>query len=188
MKKTFRKKVILSFLTIIALTGFFSTFVGVKLIDKSIVPRIQDKVRVDLNSAREIFQGSISDIQDVIRLTSTRFFIKEDIINNNMDGLSIELEKFRQKESLDILNLTDSEGTVLLRTANPKADGDNQASNELIKKILTEKKVIASIEILSKEELLREGKDLAERAYTKVISASELWRNCFERYRQESVA
>lgn len=174
MKITFRKKVILSFLTVIGITGFFATFVGIKLIDKSIVPRIQDKVRVDLNSAREIFQGRIADIQDVIRLTSARFLIKEGILNGDRERLSVELEKIKQKESLDILNLTDSEGTVLLRTANPKTEGDSQASNELIKKILTEKKVIASTEILPKEELMREGKDLAERAYTKVIATPEL--------------
>jgi len=62
----------------------------------------------------------------------------------------------------------------LLRTANPKAEGDSQAYNELIKRVLTEKNVIASIEILSKEKLIREGKDLAERAYTKVIATPEL--------------
>lgn len=173
MKITFRKKVILSFLTVIGITGFFAAFVGIKLIDKSIVPRIQDKVRVDLNSAREIFQGTVADVQDVIRLTSTRFFIREGILNNNIEGLSVELEKIRQKESLDILNLTDPVGIVLLRTRNPKAKGDSQASNELVKKVLTEKNVIASTEILSKEELIREGKDLTGRAYTKVIAAPE---------------
>jgi len=173
MRITFRKKLILSFLAVIGITGFFATFVGIKLIDKSIVPRIQDKVRFDLNSAREVFQVRTADIQNVIRLTSARFFLTEGISNSDRERLSVELQKIRQRESLDILNLTDSEGTVLLRTANPKAEGDSQASNELIKKILTEKKVIASTEILSKEELIREGKDLAERAYTKVITTPE---------------
>jgi len=171
MRTTFRKKLILSFLAVIGITGFFATFVGIKLIDKSIVPRIQDKVRVDLNSAREIFQGRIDDLQDVIRLTSTRFFLKEGVLNR--ERLSVELQKIRQKESLDILNLTDSEGIVSLRTANPKAERDSQAYNELIKRVLTGKNVIASIEILSEEELIREGKYLAERAYTKVIATPE---------------
>jgi two-component system NtrC family sensor kinase len=171
MKIKFRKKLILSFLAVIGITGFCATFVGIKLIDKSIVPRIQDKVRVDLNSAREIFQGRIADIQDIIRLTSTRFFLKEGILNR--ERLNVELQKIRQKESLDILNLTDSEGTVFLRTANPEAKGDSQVYDELIKRVLTKKIVISSIEILSKEELIREGEGLAERAYTKVITASE---------------
>jgi len=174
MKIRFRKKVILSFLTVIGITGFFATFVGIKLIDKSIVPRIQDKVRVDLNSAREIFRGAEADIRNVIRLTSTRFFIRESILSNDLKRLNAELQKVKQKETLDILNLTDHEGTVLLRTRNPNQEGDNQTSNELIKRVLTEKNVIASTEILSREELTREGKDLAEQAYTKIIATPEL--------------
>jgi two-component system NtrC family sensor kinase len=170
MKITFRKKVILSFLAVIAVTGLFSTFVGIKLIDKSIVPRIQDKVRLDLNSAREIFQGRISDVQDVIRLTSTRFFLRDSVLNGDIERLMLELQNIRQKESLDILNLADSKGAVLLRTASAKIKGDNQAFNNLIKEVLAEKKVIASVEVLSREELIRENNDLAARAYTKIIT------------------
>jgi two-component system NtrC family sensor kinase len=174
MKITFRKKLILSFLAVIGITGFFATFVGIKLIDKSIVPRIQDKVRVDLNSAREIFRGAEADIRNVIRLTSNRFFVRESILSNDLKRLNAELQKVKQKETLDILNLTDHEGTVLLRTRNPNQKGDNQTYNELIKRVLTEKNVIASTEILSREELTKEGKDIAERAYTKIIATPEL--------------
>jgi len=40
-------------------------------------PRVQSEVRVHLNTAHEIFQGTITDVSDVIRLTSNRFFIKD---------------------------------------------------------------------------------------------------------------
>jgi len=173
MKITFRNKVILSFLTVISITGFAATFVGIKLIDKSIVPRIQDKVRVDLNSACEVFQTTVTHIQDIIRLTSSRFFLKESITDNNIDELNAELQKVRQEESLDILNLTDAKGTVLFRAANPNEKGDSQASNELIKRVLAEKKSIVSTEILLKEELIREGEALAAQAYTKVVATPE---------------
>jgi len=169
MKITFRKKVILSFIAVIGITGLFATVVGTKLIDKSIVPRIQDKVRVDLNSAREIVQGTMADIQDIIRFTSTRFFLKEAILTNDINGLSAELQNVRQQESLDILSLTDAEGIVLLRTRNLKAKGDSQASNELIKRVLSEKKAIASVEVLTKEDLAKESEKLVGRAYTKII-------------------
>lgn len=174
MKITFRKKVILSFFIVIGITGLFATFVGIKLIDKSIVPRIRDKVRLDLNAAREIFQGTIMDIQDVVRLTSTRFFIREGFLNKDIGRVEAELRNIRRKESLDILSLTDSTGSVLLRTANPKEKGDNQTLMELVKKVLAEEDVVASIEILSKEELIMEGKGLAERAYTKVLGTAEV--------------
>ena len=173
MKMTFRKKVILSFLAVISITGGFATVVGIRLIEKSIVPRIQDKVRVDLNSAREIFQGTVVDIQNVIRLTSARFFLKEGILNDDIATLKAELQNVLQKETLDILNLTDSKGTVVLRITNPKEKGDNQTSNELIKRVLAEKSVKASIEIFSERELTREAKNLADRAYMKVFATPE---------------
>lgn len=171
--KTFRNKVILSFFAVIAITGFCTTIVGVKLIDKSIVPRIRDKVRVDLNSAREMFQATVTHVQDIIRLTSSRFSLKESISDNNISELNAELQRVKQEESLDILNLTDAKGTVLVRTTNPNERGDSQAYSELIKKVLAEKRSIASTEILSKEELIREGEALATRAYTKVVATSE---------------
>jgi two-component system NtrC family sensor kinase len=174
MKITFRKKVIISFLVVISITGLSATVVGIKLIDKSIVSRIRDKVRLDLNSAREIFQGKTTDIQNIIRLTSTRFFLREGILEKDIGGLETELQNIRQKESLDILNLTDSAGIVLLRTANLEEKGDNQASNELVKKVLAEKDAVASIEILSRNELMREGEELADRAYTKIIATTDL--------------
>ncbi|MBW1701822.1 MAG: cache domain-containing protein [Deltaproteobacteria bacterium] len=173
MKITFRNKLISSFFIVIAITGAFSTFIGIKLIDKSIVPRIQDKVRVDLNSAREIFQGTIDDIQDVIRLTSISFFLRERILNNDMEGLISELQKIRLRESLDILNLTDPEGNILLRTRNSEEKGNNQAFKEVIKRALNGRSVVKSTEIISEEELMKEGEILARRAYTKIIATSD---------------
>ena len=157
---------------VIGITGVCSTVVGIKLIDKSIVPRIQDKVRVDLNSAREIVQGIISDIQNIIRLTSTRFFLKECILTNELNSLSVELQNVMQQESLDLLNLTDANGVILVRTRSPNSKGDSQASNELIKRVLSERKAVASVEILSKEDLAKESEELAGRAYTKIILAA----------------
>lgn len=169
---TFKNKLIFSFLIVIVITGGFSTFIGIKLIDKSIVPRIQDKVRVDLNSAREIFEGTMDDIQDVVSLTSIRFFLREGILNNDMEGLNSELQKIRLRESLDILNLTDPEGNILLRTRNPEEKGNSQAFKGVIKSVLNGRSVITSTEIISDEELRKEGENLARRAYTKIIAAS----------------
>ena len=173
MKITFRNRLIFSFLIVIVITGAFSTFIGIKLIDKSIVPGIQAKVRVDLNSGREIFQGTIDDIQDVISLTSIRFFLRERILNNDMERLNSELQKIRLRESLDILNLTDPEGNILLRTRNPEEKENNQAFKEVIKRALNGRSVITSTEIISEEELMKEGETLARRAYTKIIATSD---------------
>jgi len=168
MKLSLKKKIFVSFFTVIILTSFFTTFVGLRLIGKSI-PIIQHEVSLDLNSAREIYLEAVEEVRNAIRFTSIRFFIKDAISAGDINGLAAKLEEIRQSESLDILNITDSEGKIILRARNPEEKGSCQAPWEIVKKALTEKNVTVSTEIFSKEELIKEGEELAAMAYTRII-------------------
>ena len=75
-----RSKILISFLVVIASIGIVCTWIGVRLIGVEVIRQTQDKVRVDLNSAREIYQNRLHHINDVIRLISHRTFVK-DILN-----------------------------------------------------------------------------------------------------------
>jgi len=158
----------LAFLSVIGVTGFFSTLVGIKLLDQSVVPRIQENVIADLKSGREMLQGTMTNVRDVVRLTSTRSSLKQGMLRGDLEALGLELQKVVKQESLDILNLTDATRAVLLRATNPKATGDSQAANPLVQAALTEKKTLVSTQILTKEQLLRENGDLADRAYVEI--------------------
>jgi hypothetical protein len=46
------------------------------------------------------------------------------------------LSRVRQREGLDILTVTDSRGTVFVRTRNPSVKGDAQAADVLIQKAM----------------------------------------------------
>lgn len=172
MRLTFRQRMALGFLSVIGVTGFFSTLVGIRLIDQSVVPRIQENVIADLKSAREMLQGTMTNVRDVVRLTSTRSFLEDGILRGDMESLGQGLRKVVKEESLDILNLTDATGTVLLRATNPQVKGDSQASNPLVWRALTEKETLVSTQILTKEQLLRENSDLADRAYVEISPTS----------------
>jgi len=174
MKISLKKKIFLYFITVIIMTGFLISYVGIKFIGKSIAPRIQDNVRLELNSAREIYKESLEKVQNVIRLTSIRFFIKDGMLDGDINGLTEKLEEIRQNESLDILNLTDPEGRMLLRAKNPKEKADNKALKEIIRKVLTDKNAIVSTEILSKDELLKEGEELANQSYIRIIPSQHM--------------
>jgi len=167
MNLSLRNKLFISFLAVIIITGSFSTFVGIRLIGGSIT-MVQDKVRLDLNSAREIYRAAVDDVKNIIHFTSIRFFIKDAFLGENVEGLKENLEEIRKNESLDFLTLTDPEGKVLLRAGNPEERGDSKAHHELINRVLDDKAVVASTEIISREELLKEGKELAARAYMQI--------------------
>jgi two-component system NtrC family sensor kinase len=169
MKISLRTKLALSFLTVIIISGFFTTFAGLYLIENTIVKQAQDKVRVDLNSAREIYEQKIKDVKEIIRLTATRVLLFETLRGGNIPAVRRQLEKVRKEEALDILTVTDTDGRVILRLRNPKIVGDDQSNDKLLKKVFLEKKEYASTMIIAKEELLKEGEDLAQRAHIKYI-------------------
>lgn len=169
MKISLRTKFGAGFLVVIIITGSVAIWAGVHLIGNRIVSQAQKKVQMDLNSAREIYQRKVDDIRTLMRLTAIRFFIKDALISGNIKELNKKLKSIREKEGLDILTLTDNKGKVIVRTRNPQVVGDNESEDELVKKVLMEKKVVASTQIVPGEELLKEGKDLAERAYMRFI-------------------
>lgn len=153
----------------VLVTGIVTAIIGVHSIGDRIVKQAQEKVRIDLNSAREVYQENIKEVLTSIRLTAVRFFIKDALLHNEIDPIKVELETIRKRESLDVLNLTDKSGVVLVRTRNPTVYGDSQADDELISRVLSEKEVVASTQIISEEELKKEGDELVERAHLRFI-------------------
>jgi len=164
-----RSKLVISFLAVIVICGLVATIVGTHLIGTGIVNQAQDKVRNDLNSARQIYWEEIENLKDVVRFTALRFFMKDAIADNDLETLKEQLEQIRTAESLDVLTLTDQSGRVIVRSRNPDICGDNQAPDQLVGRVLSSEDVIASTVIVPREELIKEGVDLAEQAYMKFI-------------------
>ncbi len=169
MKVSLKTKLIVSLVLVVLISGIISIIVGVRLIGDGIIKQAQDKVRLDLNSAREVYQTESENIKRTIRLNALRYFIKEAIVRNDRNKLIKELQKIRENESLDILNLVDKNGSVLVRSRNSTVYGD-YLDDEIVNLALSEKQPVVSTQILSKEELEKENKNLVEQARIKLIS------------------
>ena len=169
MKRSLRTKLIISFLAVILLCGLVATLVAVRLIGTGIINQAQDKVRIDLNSARHIYQDEIQDVKAILRLSAQRFFIKDALLEKDIETLKGKLEEIRKRESLDILTLTDENGWVIIRSRNPSVNGDNQAHDELVSRVLSGMEVIGVTVIVPRKELVKEVEDVAEQAYMKFI-------------------
>ncbi len=163
-----RTKLILSFSMVIIVGVFLSTIVGVSLIGNTIVKQAQDKVRLDLNSAREVYQEESNSIKHTIRLTAIRFFMKDAILKSDRERLKAILQKIRVDESLDILTLTDKTGRVIVRAHNPVIYGD-QLNDEIVDWVLSKRQVIASTQIISREDLEKQGNDIASQSRIELI-------------------
>lgn len=164
MKYSLRTRFIISFSIVVLITGFVTTWVGVHLIGDMIIKQAQDKVRVDLNSAREIYQENLRKVKDVIRLTAGRLFLRGSLVSGDIDLMKVELKKVREQESLDVLTIVDKNGRVIFRSSNSGVSSDSQLNDEIVRRALLNKGVIASTEIIPEEELRKEGEYLAERA------------------------
>ena len=148
-------KLILAFILIIVFISAIYMVVGVQIISDRFVAEAQDKVRNDLNAAREIYLGELTQINDAIRFTSERFFLREALQTGNFEQAIDELVRIKEEEGLDVLTVTDKYGYVLLRTGNLEVAGDNQGHNRLVRTVLLyEDQPVSSTVIVSKDDLL----------------------------------
>jgi two-component system NtrC family sensor kinase len=173
MKASLKTKLVTSFLAVILICGLVATVVGTRLIGTGVIRQAQDKVRNDLNSAREIYRHESEDLKDKVRLTALRFFIKDALLKNDVNTLTEELGSIRKAESFDILTLTDNKGRVLVRSRNPSVCGDSQAGDDLISYVLSSGQAVAATAIVEAEELRKEGEDLAEQACIEFIPTAK---------------
>jgi len=162
-------KLVLSFLLIVAFISTVYMIVGVRLIGDRIVAEAQDKVRHDLNAARELYLGNLDHINDIVRVTADRFFLREALLSGNLEDAYHELQRVRIQEGLDVLTLTDQGGNVLLRTAFYDQGGDNQNHDVIIRNVLENEESAASTVIVSGEDLERESPLLRKKAYFEFI-------------------
>ena len=162
-------KLVLSFLIIVVFIITIYMIVGVQLISNRIVSEAQDKVRHDLNAARELYLSNLEQINSVVRTNANRFFLRDALLTGNFSEAYHELQQVRQGEGLDVLTLTDETGEVILRTSFFDNTGDNQADNELIKAVMEYNVPVSSTLLVSGEELNQESPLLANQAHISFI-------------------
>jgi two-component system NtrC family sensor kinase len=163
-----RTKLVLSFLIVILIGGLLSLIFGSRLVKNTLIDQAQAKVKHDLAAAWMVFHEKLNDIKEIVRITAEREGVKEAIRENNKDKLLKYLGRVREENRLDILTLTDHRGIVIVRTRNPEAVGDDESMDEIIK-LAPKRGVLAYPQIVPREELIKEGEDLADQAYMEFI-------------------
>jgi len=159
-----RTKIILIFLIIIIFGGLISLIIGSRLIKNTLINQAQLKVKHDLAAAWMVFNEKLNDLKEVVKLTASRESLHILIENNQMEKILNDLNMIREEYDFDFFSLTDAEGKVIIRSQNPDSVGDDRSEDEIISRAL-DRGVFVSPQILSRDELQREDKDLAEQAY-----------------------
>lgn len=163
-----RLKLITIFSLVIISGVLVLTVVGINMIGSTIIRQAQDKVRLDLNSAREVYHGEGETVRMKMRLIAERFFIKDALQSRDLDRLRRELMKIRTDNALDILTLTDREGRILVRAHNPGIYGD-RPDDAVTDWVLQGHGPVAATVIVAEEEMEKIGAEYAMRARINLI-------------------
>ncbi len=163
-----RLKFTLSFLIVICFGGVITLILGTRLEHRTIISLAQAKVEHDLDTAWMVCQDKLHDIRDLVRLNTMRESIQKALETRDQDALFGHLNRVRQDFDLDILTITDHQGVVVLRTSQPEVSGDDQSHDPLVKSAL-QGNTPAATQIVPRRELLKEDKELAQRAYVEIL-------------------
>jgi len=159
-----RRKLILSFLIVIVLGGVLSLIVGTRIEHQTIISLAEAKVRHDLASAWMVYEERLHSLRDTVRLSATQEFLRAALRQADLEKVAVRLDGIRREFGLDVLNLTDALGRVVVRSRRADAPvGDDIARDPFVAFALR-REVSAGTWIVPREELLKEGADLADRA------------------------
>jgi two-component system NtrC family sensor kinase len=164
-----RTKLIVSFVVVVLMSGLVATFVGIHLIGRRIVEQAQNNVKMDLNSAREIYQDKLEDSENLLNYTVLRDSIKNALAGHDRETLGELLTDVREKADVDILTITDRDGNVVTRSRSTGIYGDDQSADLIVQTALSTGEIVSGTTVMSREELLKEGEDLARRARLVII-------------------
>jgi two-component system NtrC family sensor kinase len=169
MKIFTRTQLALIFLAVACLIGVVTSIVVNSLITNQVIFEAQERVKEDLNTARYVYASKIRDIDRTIRWTAIRHVLKKGLKEKNISPIRNELERLMAEEGLDFLTLVDRNGVVIFRFHNPPVSGDSLLNDPFVK-IALEKKGVSGTQVLSGDELSKEGRNLAQKAIIQSIS------------------
>jgi two-component system, NtrC family, sensor kinase len=158
------RKLVLSFLAVILFGGILLLVIGTRIEHRTIISLAEAKVRHDLASAWTVYEERGRGLRDTVRLSAAQDYLRAALERTSFGDAAAKLDALRREFGLDLLNLTDGSGRVVLRSRRADATvGDDASGNPFISRALR-REVAAGTRIVARDELLREGADLADRA------------------------
>ena len=146
---------------------FICWMAGVFILSAKVASQAQDKVRYDLNVAREAYQNELSRLYDVVKFTAAFGKTAETVGAANREAVAEILAPVRLSEHLDILAAVDAGGRVIYRANNPGLFGDEVAKNQFVARAL-KGEIVSGTTIIPASELVQEGQALVRQALVRV--------------------
>ncbi len=182
MKLSKRNRIASTFIIVALSTGIIIGLIVNSIIAHGLIHETQERVKEALNGAQWLFTARTKEIDRAISLTSTRYILRGALKKEDALSIKHDMKKLIIDCGLDFLTLVDRNGIVLFRFHNPALSGDSLIEDQFIREAL-KNKGISGTQVLSRSELLKEGKSFADRAVFYLIPtprekpSKELWEN-----------
>ncbi len=165
VKTNLRIKLIASHLSVVLIIGISSIIVGLRIITNNIVGQAYEQVQNDLKTAQYLYYDKINIIQLFMKHLASLPYMRDAVVYNNRALLINKLQEVRSELNLDILNITDAGGNIIVRARNPRMFGDSVNDDLFVQFVRTYNQSCSGTDITSADYLAREGRDLAEQAF-----------------------
>ncbi|HEX8960670.1 MAG TPA: cache domain-containing protein [Geobacteraceae bacterium] len=162
-----RLKLTLGTLAPLFVAIFVCWLTGLYLIGSRIVTQAQEKVRTDLNSAREVYQNELEHITDVVKFTGRSPYAATALATGDGKTLDTLLTHVLQSEQLDFLDIVNAYGQVMFRAGNPGQTGAYHWSSRFVPAALGGAEVNGTL-VIPHDDILQENPLLASRAEIQV--------------------
>ncbi len=167
--RSIRGKLTLAAVTPLVVILILVSLAASYLISAWIVGETQKKVRNDLNAARAVLNHERDRVQDVVRFTAHSAGLVEALRRHDLPRMAAELDEIRKREHLDILNLTDRLGNIVIRSSKTASPQKPSEPLPFIARVLAGEDYAGTL-LIGADDLLHEGYDLADR--TQIVTSS----------------
>jgi two-component system NtrC family sensor kinase len=165
-----RSKLIASFLGVSLLVGAVSLFIGGQLLYKAVFSEATNRIRLDLNAAREIYLTRINSVKVSLNITTLGDEFRSELERYDAPELVNRLRRMAQHAELDFAGIVTGEGKTLCRIGtNPVPIEEFQPVNPIANLALKRGVPVSGTVVLSREFLSAENPDLANRARIQLV-------------------
>ncbi|HXK61189.1 MAG TPA: cache domain-containing protein [Acidobacteriota bacterium] len=126
----------------------------------------ENRVRLYIKAGWEIYNSKIERIQATLKVLAEdqrlRRLLHDQSDQRLLQEVVSELQVVRSEQNMDILNVLDRSGRVLLRARHPELRFDTVTDDPMIRRVIAEKQSCGGTVLLDQKRLEAEGNDLAE--------------------------
>lgn len=163
-----RFKLATTAIAVILVANSLLSFVTLQYLGRVWLREVQTRVQRNLNSARAAYQNRIELIAAFLQGVALDRGLRRAIAQDDRTQVADILREHYGTRRMDFMVLLDTRGRVVCRARNARA-GDDLSDDPLVTRAREQCSLALGTVILSRQRLLAEGADLAERARFEIV-------------------